>query len=1151
MGWKLLRETWRLAAAIAFFCLAPALMGAASEFDPLKELHERERIVIAPPVKVAPTIDGKIAGGEWDGAGATTGFHAYTDSSVVPDGPVLFAAYSETDIYLLVITPQDPSRPLSSMAKAPDQAAVTNDDSIELFLSHDGKNVYQFVTNSAGVTADLKNNNLEWNGRISCAPGQCLASDLPADWGLPEGKYWFAEAAIPFATVEAAAPKTGDRWAVNAAVNRSGPWTSLAELKGKLFSNIESHPALVFAAPGEPYVQLTSLGRFHFGEPAPRGRVFNPGSSAVSIGVDVDMRKEGSRTTEDAYRTIIGAIKSFRDKVTVQPGSSQPFHFPHEATDTAINRMAVRVSVMGDDGKPARDLLLRRGDITLLPPLVVKIGNVPPRKYAILTADTTGLKSRAGLERLTIEVAVSDAGGREVMRQKSDGPAGIREMKLDWSKLPVGEYSCAVRAVSATGEEIAASSGKFCIPETPAWLKSTVYDDYGKLDRVPLPWRPVKVSGRTVDVWGRAITWEPESILPSKIKSVGAHLLSEPMKLAVSAGGREFSIPMDTFRVTKTTKTRVTMVAEGKARGIGVRADMFAEFDGFIWVTLSVRDEVKGRKVDSMRIVTRMPAKDTTLYQTFNRALTGDIGGEPIRIAWQGLPNEPIVNFYHWLGNEDRGLGFTYTSLEHWLPRTEDNFATILPGREHHTYAINLVEKQASVDGRKFTVGIQATPIKPLPPDYHGMIGTTKLWQPWRLAQKRPELIDIYLVWPEPVTTIMLGLNNPYNVDTKQYLEHLKESRDAGISLVTVASCPQKVSYHDEWMDQFDLEWKNQPESVLNWNGVATYQNCGRSLALRKWLFYGWAIENVKKLGTDGIYFDGWQSGQMGCSNPHHGCGWTDAGGKRHLTIPVLEGREFNQRMCLFLEDTVKAPHFLADGAPARPGFPRYHYWIHSWEFVPSVMGYATEWLTGEFTGWPQKGTSTFEPGGTFADCMGLGFFRTRGLSTHFGVTNMWLPMMWEDDEELKRDHQTIMALAWLLPHGVPVGGASYLNRETLMKVTDVLLSYEHRKSVFTPGWRPNPFWKVESPIAREVLAATWNVKGKDRVLAVVSNLRKSETHDVTLKWTGFPGARVTNALTGEQIPVRGGRITVTLKPETFVLVAAEKAAQAAGADRK
>ncbi len=1144
------RERLLLTALVAIFCAAAAV-AEASEFDPLQELHERERIVLASPATKAPVLDGRISPGEWDCAAATTAFHSYADGSIIADGPVLFAAYDDKHIYLLVLTPQDPSRPLSARATVPDQAAVANDDSIELYLCHDGENVYQILSNPAGVTADLKNNSLEWDGEYTIVPGQCEASELPAEWGLPEGKYWFAEAAIPYSTIEAGPPSPGSRWLINAAVNRSGPWSVLAVKTAKMFSDITTHPTLVFSGPGEPYVQLTTLGRFHFGEPAPRGVVFNPGDTAVSIGLDLDLRKEGSRTTDDAYRTIIGAIKSFSEKVTVPPGSSAPLHFRYEAADTSLDRLAVRVAVLDEAGKAVRDILLRRGEITVLPPLVVRVGNVPPRKYAILTADTTGLRDRPGAERPRIQVVVTDSGGKEVLRETTEGPAGVREIKLDWSRLPVGEYSCDVRALTAEGEEIAAADTSFRVPETPRWMASTVYDDYRKMDRVPLPWRPVRIEGRTVDVWGRTLTWEPGSILPSKIKSLGVHLLAEPMKMLISAGGREFAIPLQSFRVTGTSKKRVTMVAEGRAHGINVRADMFAEFDGFLWLSLSVNDEVKGRKVDSVRIVTRMPAKDTTLYQTFTRALAGDIGSNPIRIAWQPLPNEPIVNFYHWLGNEERGLGFTYSTLEHWAPRSEENFATIIPGKERHTYSINLIERPSELDGRRFVFGIQATPIKPLPPDYHGMLATTKLWQPWRFAQQRPEMVDIYLVWPEPMTTIMLGLNNPYNVDAKQFLEHKKESHEKGISLVTVASCPQKISYHDEWMKDFDLEWKNLPESVLNWNGVPTYQNCGRSYALRKWLFYGWAIENVQKLGADGIYFDGWQSGQMGCSNPHHGCGWADEQGRRHLTIPVLEGREFNQVMCLFLEDHVEAPHFLAKGAPERPGFPRYHYWIHSWEFVPSVMGYATEWLTGEFTGWPQRGTSTFDPNGSFADCMGLGFFRARGLSTHFGVTNMWLPMIWEDEEELKRDHQTVMVLAWLLPHGVPVGGASKVNRQTLMDVMDVLYRYEHRHAEFTPGWRPNAFWKIESPQLPEVMVGTWKSREKDRVLAVVSNLQLKKDAEVSLRWTGFPGARFSNALTGEQLQLTGGRLTVPLRAETFLLIAAERDSSTASQARK
>ncbi len=1129
-------------------------MGYASEFDPLKELHERERTVTASWTAEPPAVDGVINPGEWDCAAATAGFHSATEVSLLPESPVIFTAYGQSHIYVLIVTPQDASRPLSARVTERDVAALVSDDSIELFLSPDLKNVFQFITNPAGITADLKNDTLHWSGEFKAAAGEIEGSALPAEWGLPAGKYWFAEFAIPYSTLETSKPSAGDRWSINAAVNRAGPWAALSERKDKLFSHIPDHAALIFLGPGEPYVQLTTLGAFHFGEPAPAGRVFNPGSNPIRVNLDLDMRKEGSRTTEDAYRTIIGAIKSFSTVLDVPPSSNRAFSFPNEAKDTTIDRLAIRMALAGEDGKAQQDLVLRRGKVQVLPPLVLRIGNVPSRRYSILTAETSGLKSRLKEKPVTLRVTVQDQEGKTVLTRQTAGSAGQHELRLDWNRLPAGEYQCKVTATSVEGDEMASAETSFHIPEDPVWLTSTIYDNYGKTDRVPLPWRPVRMNGRTLDIWGRTVTWEPTSILPSKIKSLGVHLLAEPMKLVVSAGGQEFAIPMDSFRVTAQNRKRVTFFAEGKARGIGVRADMFAEFDGFIWVQLTLTDQIEGRKVDSLRVLTRMDASQTHLYQTFTRNLTGAIPDKPVRIAWQPLPNESIVNFYHWLGNEDRGLGFTFATLQHWIPRSEDNFATIIPGKDRHTYAINLIERPASLDGRRFVFGIQATPIKPLPPDWHGMVATSKHWQPWRFSNQKPEWVDIELVWPEPMTTIMLGLNNPYNVDAKQFLEHLKESHDRGVSLVTVASCPQKISHHDHWMRDFDLEWKNLPESVLNWNGVPTYQNCGRSYTLRKWLFYGWAVENVQKLGTDGIYFDGWQSGQMGCWNPHHGCGWVDEEGRRHLTVPVLEGREFNQRMCLFLEDHVKAPHFLAEGAPERPGFPRYHYWIHSWEFVPSVMGYATEWLTGEFTGYPQTGTSTFDPAGSFADCIGLDFFRTRGLSTNYGVTNLWLPMIWEDEEELKRDQQTVMALAWFLPHGVPIGGASYLNRQTLMEVLDVLYRYNHRHAEFTPGWRANPFWTIESPRSREVMVATWKTKGQNRVLAVVSNLQLKKDAEVTLRWTGFPGARFVNARTGEDLTPRQGRLTVTLKPETFVLIAAERERETPthrGADRR
>jgi len=277
----------------------------------------------------------------------------------------------------------------------------------------------------------------------------------------------------------------------------------------------------------------------------------------------------------------------------------------------------------------------------------------------------------------------------------------------------------------------------------------------------------------------------------------------------------------------------------------------------------------------------------------------------------------------------------------------------------------------------------------------------------------------------------------------------------------------------------------------------------------------------------------------MACSNPHHGCGWVDEQGRRHLTVPVLEGREFNQRMISFLEDHVDSSFIPPRAAPKRDGFPRYHYWIHSWNFVPSVMGFATAWLTGEFAGYPLEGTSTMKPDGTLGKCLGLGLLRSRCLSTNWGLPNMFLPLIWEHLRDHPTDKQTLMVLAWLLPHGVPISDPKYLNQKTMLEIVRLMLRFEARKARFTPAWRASPYFEIESPIAREVMVATWDHRPAEKVLAVVSNLKVEETHTAALRWKGFAGAEMRNARTGESVPLEDGRLSVSLGPESFVLLEA------------
>lgn len=669
----------------------------------------------------------------------------------------------------------------------------------------------------------------------------------------------------------------------------------------------------------------------------------------------------------------------------------------------------------------------------------------------------------------------------------------------------------------------------------PEWLTSPVYDEYGQQDRVLLPWTPVECGNREVRVWGRVMRWTEGSLLPSSITSQGQELLAAPMQLWVGLGGREQAVPLDSFEVLERRASRATFRATGTVEGLRFTTEIWVEYDGFLWVTLQAEVPEPDRPVEGLRIVVGLDRRRTPLYQTFARRLAGFIGDDPLPLPWLADPAEGIVNFYHWLGNEDGGLGFTYTSLEHWAPHSEEAFCRIIPAPDTVWYQINLAEKPVQLEGRVYRFGIQATPIKPLPPDYHSMVSAAAQWAPWKAWQQIPENLDDVVIWPPG---IMQGLNNPYHVNAEGLRSQVQEVHARRVAVV-FTGCPQKVSPGDDWFEDWRLEWITWPESILEWDGVPHWQNCGRSYALRKWLFHGWT-QLVQRFGLDGIYWDGWQTGQIACTNSRHGCGWTDEHGKRHRTVPVLEGREFNQRMAAFLEDHVHSIHRPAT-APERPGFPRYIWRIHSWEFVPSVMGFATSWLTGEFAAYPLEGPSMLTPEGTLGKSLGLGLLRARCLSTNWGVPNQFHLMMWEHTENHPTDRQTLSSLAWLLPHGIPLGELAYLNQKTYLEIARILMAFRTRQARFIPAWRPNPYLAIEGPKCPEVMVATWDHHPEPQVLAVVSNLKVDEGQEAALRWTGFAGPQVVEARSGQPVPLVDGRLRLRLGPESFVLLRLEK----------
>ncbi|MFH1615563.1 MAG: glycoside hydrolase domain-containing protein [Planctomycetota bacterium] len=1093
--------------------------------------------ISVPFIESAPEIDGNFDVAEWKFASACTGFYDYKDiPGIMDNGPIVFMCYDNTSIYLLTLCPEEEGRALKAKCTNRDDNVYT-DDSVEVYFYTPKKHLFQFVINPLGTLADLRDGDVQWNGNIQARASHILGEQLPEEYGLA-GRYWTAEIEIPLGELDVTSIKPGDKWAMNIGVSRTGPWASLAMLSGSAYAEPNAFVPIMFLAKGEPFVQFTSLGKAQYGKVHICGKAVNPGAKPVDLKVAFDLWKHGSYLTEDAYQDIVGVIIPTTKKLALEPKSEVLLDIEKTVTNTAIDRMALRVFQVAD-GKKA--LLERPGFVKIQPQLNVTIGNVPPKEYLVLKIDPIGLKNELKSPMATMDIIVEavDKNGKVVLTRRISDALKNDELVFDYKGLPDGEYICRITPVIEDGKKIQSYQGSFRHPAKPDWWNDE-YDRYAKADRVLKPWTSIEYGENSISVWGRTMKWE-KGILPSSITTQGKELLVKPMRLVAVFGGKEHFIGLDNFKFTSKKQSRAEMVAEGFADGLKVRAQMWFEYDGFGWITLNLSDSKK-RKIEKLWVEVPMESKYITLYQGFARDAFGFVKNEPIQLKWQYRPDTLELNFYHWCGNEDLGLGFTYRTLEHWYPKSIDNFCTLIPGEKETIYKMNLIGQAVEVNGFKYEFGIQATPIKPLPPDWHVMLATSFynsfMNVPHRAQEKIPEKIDILVNWQTNVD--MKGLNDPLGINSDKMNEIIRYAHGKGMAVSGPATCPQKISPVMKDYDDYKMAWKNIPESLLNWDKIPHLQNCGGSEAYRRWLFSTWA-KFIKTYDIDCIYFDGWPAGQMGCYSPHQdNCGWADSDGKRHLTVAILEGREFLKALALYMEDNIKSEYIPPPKTGAkREGFPRYHLWIHSWNWVPPAVGFATIWFTGEFAAYPFKpnvaGMKTAE--GSMAEAVGMDLFRTRCLSTNWGVPNLY-------DTISVTYRQTEMMMAWLLPHGSQVGAIDFMSGgpQLVSTIYNVFEKFGARTANFTPCWRDNPYVDILNPRRPDVVAATWD-HSADKVLAVVSNLRTingGETTHVTLKLKGFTNPKVTNALTQEQIPVKDNIITLDIEPEMFVLMLIE-----------
>ena len=1021
------------------------------------------RITIA-RVKTPPAIDGVMGRDEWAACSAFCGYRNYVTRRLDSEDVTTFCGYDDRNLYFAFLVPMRPGQELNARTTRHD-GPVYKEDGVEAILLPQGEtDIRQVCVNAIGTVFDRIGSDASWNGQLQVKTGRGAAADLPEGVTGMEA-FWCVEMALPFAEMRLAPPKAGDVWRVNFCMD-GGRQRVFAPTFFQYTE--EKHFAyMTFLGADQPALHLAGLGPLTYGRLAFTGNVRNAAATPVEAVFDVVAQKRGTRIVEKTgYDEIVGALVKVRHTLAVAAGETARLNKEGNLEDPRLDEIDIKITASAKSGKPL-PLYENRMALAILPPLRVEMENYPTNEYVDVRLDATGLSGPLG--NATARLRFLDQGGREALTVDAQLKSRNQIQRVAYAALEPGEYQLAVE-IRRDGKPAASRAVPFTRMKNPPWFRN----DIGKSRIVLPPFEPITYAAQSVSMWGRTLTWNNDSLLPAAVESAGKPLLTSPIRFVVTVQGKEHALNLDKFNFTQRDEDRGEMTLSGRAGPFSARATAWVEYDGLLWTTVELTASGGAAvPVEACRVEFPLANKEPLYYHGVpDRGMTGAVKDQPLEFPFQ---------FFFWVGGCERGIGFVVESMEGMALADSGCANRLTPGEDGVLWQVNLIERPVTRTRLKYAFGIQATPVKPLPPDYHSwLVGN---WSSLKkgMVHDFGKVMDYAVVWPQykgpPETWERTAFSNPMSDRADRIGRKVKQLHKLGIPALlyhaplnfTDDAWPEHTTYASEWMTAPRGRWKA-------FDFVQT-RACSRSS------FPDFLIQSFRKTirdaQLDGLYFDGAGSGP--CTNRHHGCGWVDEAGKAQPTWPVLANRAFNKRVAVMLHEEVQ-PRAKASYASAhRPkDWPGGYNWIHiSGAVTPPMYSFNTAYFCGEwFKGRIQRGVG-------YEDMLTLDTFRPRYLSQPWGVPNVFLPITPESRSGPEKSRQTECILAYMLPQGVPVFGR-YLNPSVRRTVVRAMVDFDTRSAEFTPPWKPHAAVRINKRGKDDVIMGVWSKK--NAMLIVIGN---------------------------------------------------------------
>ena len=744
-----------------------------------------------PLMGAAPAIDGEIREEEWAGALRVERFCGVRDP-MLTGGEAAFWLGCDGSTLFLAVSSETPSggQILQRVEPAPEEgdARVWLDDSIEIVLDplraapEERRRLYHAIINAKGAIYDqrhtVKGGGEAWRGRWK------TASKIAGD-------RWSFEASLPLADLGVTPADLKSPFGMRVCRNwmrAEGPAQSEWSAVGGAFLSVETMPEITWDA-GAPVVQTLQLRDAGADTPHIRVAIRNPGEKPLPVQATLRIRPKNSAPAE------------LGKPLTVAPGATEIVEL---ACGLARGDQAYTLlQVTSPDGAQVyylRDFQwqMQRPEpfFTLAKEDAKRVGldfAYHPSHHVIKArVDVSGLQDKEKVTGVRLELRPK-AGGKVLARTAM--PA-LREYRTqaEWKvpALGAGEYQLVALLDGVKTEPVVGAFVRRVFP----WEGNRI----GQSDILIPPFTPIKVAGNKVATILRTHTLGPAGLW-SQVESQGTPLLKGPMRLEVTAGGK--SVPATGPALTFTEKKETHAVAGGPwaPRPLSGRG---APPGGLVGVMKWARqiDPAKA-PVDAVTLTIPLDNALCPLMHActdgirFNYAGAVPAGEGPVWESTKAARNSLLGNYvpYLWVGEEERGLCVFGENDRGWVTDPKVPCQELVRRGDTLDLVLRLVAKPAVLDTpRSITLGFQATPVKPMPPDWR-----TWIFGAWR-AQGIPG-VSRYIAflgscWYWGTETPCLDWY-PRNADMT-YLRKLADIRRTG---------EVDTAYFEEWLKGFEQEY--------------------------------------------------------------------------------------------------------------------------------------------------------------------------------------------------------------------------------------------------------------------------------------------------------------------------------------------------------